>query len=117
MVPLDDPVLAGAYKSALANWRFEGYVLWEEIARHWVEGNLPGYTTREIARRMHEHVEAGGRIDQVIETRPEWSEHDYHYDLRIPVEGRLVYIETRLRFDDPADPDDPVILVVNAHDA
>ncbi|HEX5442242.1 MAG TPA: hypothetical protein VFW87_00375 [Pirellulales bacterium] len=45
----------------------------------------------------------------------DWSEHAFHYDFRIDIEGKAVYIETRLYFDDPDDPDDPWIHVVNFH--
>ncbi len=80
---------------------------------------LIGYTTREVARPMHEYVNGSsqGVIDEQRETRPEWADYDYHYDLRFEIAGRRVYIETRLFFDDPDDPDDPVIDVVNIHDA
>jgi hypothetical protein len=63
---------------------------------------------------MYKHVEGGGEIDQVKETRPEWNDFDFHYDLRVPIGGRLRYFETLLV---DGDPDDPIILVVNTHDA
>jgi hypothetical protein len=66
---------------------------------------------------MHDFVAAGGIIDQQAETRPEWTTHDYHFDLRIPLSGRVLYIETRLIYRKPDDPDDPRIHVVNIHDA
>lgn len=58
---------------------------------------------------------AGGEIDQVVETRPQWNFWSHHYDLRLTINGRLVYVETRLKYNNPADPDDPVIFVVNIH--
>ena len=36
MAMLVDPVRLSAYRNALANWRFEGYVQWKEVARDWV---------------------------------------------------------------------------------
>ena len=69
---------------------------------------------RQIARLMCAYVQAGGEIDRVPERRPEWNDRPFHYDLRIPIGGRLVYIETILLDDDP---DDPTIRVVNIHDA
>jgi hypothetical protein len=65
---------------------------------------------------MHDYVLAGGEIDQQKETRPEWNMHDFHYDLRIPIADRLIYVETRLIYRDAQDPDDPIIHVVNIHD-
>lgn len=116
MPPLTDPELLACYKNALANWRYEGYIIFTERAEEWIYVNLSNQTTREIGRLMLEYVSAGGEIDQQKETRPEWKERDYHFDLRIPCAGRLIYIETRLLYDDPSDPDDPVIHVVNVHD-
>ena len=117
MAPLTDPVLLEAYKHALANWRFEGYVLWSRVAAEWVRGELEGYSLRAVGREMHDFVVIQrGQIDQVAETRPEWNEHEFHYDLRFEIQGRAVYVETRLLFDDPSDADDPQIHVVNIHD-
>jgi len=117
MAPLTDPILLQAYKNALANHRFEGYVIWTEVALCWVRRELDGDTSNSIAALMYEFVASGGEIDQVVETRPEWRHlYDFHYDLRFSIHGREVYIETRLDFDDPGDPDDPVVLVANIHD-
>jgi hypothetical protein len=33
------------------------------------------------------------------------------------IDGRRLYVETRLIYSDPADPDDPRILIANIHDA
>ena len=117
MAPLADPTLLTAYQNALGNHRFEGYVNWTEVAARWVRSELEGFTTTAVAELMHDYVTSGGRIDQVRETRPEWPQHKYHYDLRFEIAGRRVYVETRLLFDDPTDPDDPVILVANMKDA
>jgi len=116
MAPLTDQTLLTAYTNALANRRFEGYVVWTEVAQRWVRRELAGLTTAEVAERIWDYVDAGGEIDQVVERREEWSHHDYHYDLRLTIGRRKVYIETRLSFDDPLDPDDPLILVANIHD-
>jgi hypothetical protein len=69
-----------------------------------------------IAALMYEHVRAGGEISEVKETRPEWADHEYHYDLRLPIQNRMVYIETRLFFREPLVPDESWILVVNIHE-
>jgi hypothetical protein len=117
MPPLTDPEKKACFENALMNWRYEGYILLTDVAYEWMDSNLQGFSVRTLGRIMHEHVMAGGAIDQQKETRPEWDFHDYHYDLRIPIEGRSVYIETRLIYDNPDDPDDPIIHVVNLHDA
>ena len=46
----------------------------------------------------------------------EWSgDHEFHYDLRPVVQGCQLYVETRLIYTDPEDPDDPLIHIVNIH--
>lgn len=114
MAPLQDPDLLARYRSALANWRVTGYVVWKETALTWLRDHLAGSDPRQIAYLMHQHVQAGGIIDQVVERRPEWSDYDYHYDLRLPIAGRLIYVETVLVDDDP---DDPILRIVSIHDA
>ena len=118
MAPLTDPTLLAAYTNALRNsLRYSGYVNWKERPQSWVRKELDGLTTDAVAELMYGHVRSGREIDQVPERRPEWSQYGYHYDLRFDIGGRKIYVETRLRFDDPTDPDDPVITVVNIHDA
>jgi hypothetical protein len=86
---------------------------WKPVARQWVEKNLDGLTIRVIGEEMFRHASAGGEIDQVRESRSEWSDSPFHFDFRIQVEGRLLYIETILIDDDP---DDPTIHVMSIHD-
>ena len=119
MPPLIDPVRCHCYRAALANWRFEGYVNFGRDASRWLGVELRDYTHRQLAQLLYEHVWAEPdcrRVDEQPETRPEWKEHEFHYDLRVRVGGRMVYFETRLICRNPNDPDDPLIQVVNAHD-
>jgi hypothetical protein len=57
---------------------------------------------------MHEYVEAGGAIDEVAETRPEWTAARFHYDLRLEFQDLRLYLETVLVFENPDDADDPL---------
>ena len=114
MASLTNPAILAKFRHALGAWNFAGYVTWKSVAREWVENNLDGFTTRSIGEEMFRFLEAGGKIDQVKETRREWTEHPFHYDFRLSIEGRLIYIETILVEDDP---DDPTIHVVSIHDA
>ena len=114
MPRLTDPETLAKLQHALDQWRFTGYVTWKAIARQWLEQNLEGHTTRSVAEEMCRFVADGGDIDEVREMRPEWSAHHFHYDFRIEVGGRLLYIETILVEDDPCD---PTIHVVSIHDA
>ena len=102
----------------MSNWSFSGYVEFDltEQSHAWIRSELRNIPLRDVAELMHRHAESGGVIDEVRETRPEWSgEHEYHYDLRLLVQGKQVYVETRLDFVRPFVPDEPSILVVNIH--
>jgi hypothetical protein len=118
MAPLNDPERLQCYRNALMNWKYDGFVDFTERAWVWLRAVFPSYTKRENARLLHSYVAAGGEIDEQIETREEWrDQHEFHHDLRVRIRGRLVYFETRLVYRNPADPDDPLIQVVNVHDA
>jgi hypothetical protein len=73
---LTDPERLLAYKNALSNWAFERYVEPElsDQAYRWIREQLGEFEIKELYRLMHEYVEAGGQIDEVRETRPEWSD-------------------------------------------
>jgi hypothetical protein len=114
MAPLPDPQILAQFMAVLSNWNVTGYVTAKEIILDWIAENLKGHDLRSIAKLMHDHLQAGGRPDQVRERRPEYNDRDYHYDFRLPVAGRLVYIETILVDDDPTD---PTIHIVSMHDA
>jgi hypothetical protein len=114
MARLTDPVILASFRHALSQWNFTGYVTWKPAARGWVEQKLQGWTTRCIGEELFGFFEAGGEIDQVRETRPEWTRERFHHDFRVEIGGRLLYIETILAADDP---DDPTIHVVSIHDA
>lgn len=117
MAPLTDPERRQAYEDALGNWAFAGYVEFKltEQCRSWIRQAL-GISVNDLSRLMHEYVDAGGEIDEVRETRPEWSSaHEFHYDLRLTIEGVSVYVETRLHDCQPFSPDRPWIQVVNVH--
>jgi hypothetical protein len=118
MAPLTNPERLRAYENALSNWSFEGYVEPEltDQAYHWIRQILGDFEIKELFRLMYEYVRAGGEVDEVRETRPEWSgSFEFHYDLRFPVRGKPVYVETRLKYRSPFIPDEPTILVMNVH--
>lgn len=72
---------------------------------------------KDIGRLMFEYVDAGGKIDEVPETRPEWSDlYEFHYDLRPTIHDKPVYIETRLNYRLPVAADESSITVVNIHE-
>jgi hypothetical protein len=120
MPPLTDPERSRCYLNALANWRYDGFIVFTKDAVRWLRAELPDYPPKELGRLLYEYVEANGCscMDEQVETREGWRDlHPFHHDIRMPVAGRLIYFETRLIYRDPDDPDDPLIQVVNAHDA
>jgi len=104
MPPLEDVELLKCFKAILSNWHVTDYVTAKGQALEWAGKNLPNFTLKALAKRMHEHVDAGGEIHQVRETRPEWNDWPFHYDFRLLWSDRLLYIETVLVDDDPTDP-------------
>ncbi len=117
MASLTDPARLEAFKDALRNWSFDGFVRFEltETAYRWIRRELNSISLKEIGSLMHDYVAAGGEIDEVCETRPEWSDYEFHYDLRFTIQDKPVYIESRLNYRLPVVPDESTILVVNIH--
>lgn len=113
MPPLTDPRVLSQFRAVLANWNYTGYVTAKDLALDWIANHLSGLTLRDVAKSMHHYLQRGETIDQVPETRPEWSMWPFHYDFRMRLAGRDVYIETILQDDDPSD---PTIHIVSIHD-
>jgi hypothetical protein len=95
MASLTNPEVLAKFRHALCEWNCTGYITWKPVAREWVERNLEGLTTRAIGEELFRHAKTGGEIDQVEESRREWSDCRFHYDFRISIEGRLLYIAKR----------------------
>lgn len=91
------------------------YIQWKKLPQDWLGANIPNVTTKLVHELMVKHAESTPKIDQIPETRPEHSHCPFHYDLRISIFGRRIYIETV--FDREQDLEDCTIWVVNIHDA
>ncbi len=114
MPSLSDPELLALYLEALNEWNCDGYIEWKPRPRDWLRENLGDFSQKAIGRLLYEHVLAGGEIDQVKETREEYRNTDsFHYDFRLHIDSRLIYVETVLRTSRMG----PTILVVSIHDA
>ena len=126
MAPLVDQNRRQAYLDALINCR---HALEKGVRTNFVQLNLTetahrfirkdlGILPDDIKRRMCQYVlEDGGEIDEQPEKRANWSyEFPFHYDLRLTIQDRWVYIESRLHYRIPFVPDDSWIEVVNVHD-
>ncbi len=113
MPPLSDAVVLAQFRAVLANWRYAGYVNAKDVVLEWIADELAGLTLKDVNQTMHDFLQKGGSIDQVPESRPQWNNYPFHYDFRLHLGGRFVYIETVLQDDDP---DDPTIRIVSMHD-
>lgn len=110
MPPLGDEALLERLLEALEGWRYDGYIDWKPRATAWLRKNLPGCSQKAIGRAMYSHVTGGGAIYEAKENYEGYrDDHPFHYDYRILVAGKRIYIETV--FDDKRM--GPTITVVN----
>lgn len=111
--PKDEAALK-CYREVLRRFGLvTGYIQWKGLPQTWLGVNLPNVTTKLVHELMVKRAAPNAGIDQISETRPEYSHWRFHYDLRISIFGRRVYIETV--FDQKEDPEDCTIFVVNMH--
>ena len=115
MPPLTDRERLTHYVTALSFWNIGCYVHWKSRVAADLRRNYD-ITTREFSRLMFEHVNRGGQIDEIPETRKPWrDEYPYHYDMRFAIpDGGQVYVETVLELG--REPDDARITVVSVHE-
>lgn len=112
--PSDQAALS-RYRNVLANFgRVTGYVQWKRVPVQWLADNLPEATVRYVNEKISEHAKAGGHIDQVEERRLEYVDWRFHYDLRLQILNRKIYVETV--FDDADDLEECTIWIVSLHD-
>ena len=94
--------------------RNSGGVLWKRPPAEWVLKNFDGCNTHTVDSLIHQHLVDCGEIDQVTETREDYRHLDqYHYDFRISILGRRIYVETVLGESSMG----PVVTVVSVHPA
>jgi hypothetical protein len=110
---LTDAIVLAQFQQVLSNWQYTRYVTASDTASEWMVNELAGVALRDLAKALFQFVQSGGIIDQQLEKRPEWNIWPFHYDFRLHLAGRFLYIETILRDDDPKD---PTIHIVSIHD-
>jgi hypothetical protein len=114
VAPLTDPRLLASFLEALKEWNCDGFIQWKRLPAEWLRKNLENLSQKAVGQLMWEYVASGGEIDQVAETREGYHDlYECHYDFRVPVAGRLIYIETLFEETKMG----PTIYVVNIHDA
>jgi hypothetical protein len=112
--PKDQDALDCYTKVLLDLGHCRDYIRWQPQALKWLSVELENVGVQLVHVAMQEYVKAGGKIDQVEERRPEYFSWRFHYDLRLPISGRRVYVETVL--DQAKEIEDCTIWVVNIHD-
>lgn len=117
--PEDAEELSLVRRAICESRRFtSGYCEWKESSARRIREHPPlvGLTPEAIKSLLVEHiVDRGGEIVQVREEREEYRDKfAFYYKSLVPVEGssQLLFVEFVLRDDDP---DDPAVLLVNAH--
>ncbi|HUY32038.1 MAG TPA: hypothetical protein VMV69_04595 [Pirellulales bacterium] len=80
----------------------------QRVGGAWEQGKL----VRNRSTSIEDHVAGGATLDQVREGRENWLDFEFHFDLRLEIEGKRIYFETVLV---RADPRDPLIEIVNVH--
>ncbi len=113
MPALTDATILAQFLAVLANWKYTDYVTARPLVLDWIASNLGGMGLKDVAKAMNDFCRSGGLIDQVPERRAEYSTRPFHYDFRLPLAGKAIYIETILQDDDPQD---PTIHIVSIHD-
>jgi hypothetical protein len=98
MARLTDPDILARYKQALAEWAVSGAIELEGRAPVGLRATLEGMSSDNFKEALYLHVcEKNGEVDQVKEEREPWREHwEWHYDVRLTINGRNIYVETRL---------------------
>jgi hypothetical protein len=91
---------------------------WDERAARRVrqDPELQGLTPEGIKELLQDYVaNQGGQIQQVPETRPEYSYRRFYYKVIVPVDGFRHGLFTEIVLSDE-DPNDPAVRIVNAHE-
>ncbi len=119
MARLTDPDILARYHQALADWGLgddEGGGGIELIggAHEGLRTTLEGVTVRCFKEALYHFVcQENGEIDQIKEEREPWRNHwEWHYDLRLTINGVKLYVETRLFPESFSSRQEPMVYVV-----
>src|SRR5438876_10396263 len=112
MPQLTDPSILAQFHAVLANWKYTDYVTAKPLALDWITNNLGGLGLKDVAKVMNDFCRTGGVIDQVPERRAEYSNWPFHYDFRLLLAGKAIYVESILQDDYPRD---PTVQIVSIH--
>lgn len=111
MPPLRDANTIDKFRAAFQDHN-SGGVSWNPVpALEWLRRNFSGITQQAVNCLILDHINSGGEIDQVVETREDYLHCGYHYDFLLRIRNRCVYVETILQESRMG----PVVTVVNIH--
>jgi hypothetical protein len=115
---MSNPAELALVEKALTS-RVDGCVLWHPKQAALVRRamKLLGLTPEFIQEEVIRHVQGGGRVRQVKESREKWKdERDYYYKVIVPMPdlfAKGLFVEMELLDDDL---DLPEVRLVNAHE-
>jgi hypothetical protein len=113
MARLTDPDTLARYKQALIEWAVTGAIELQGRAPEGLRTTLEGVTVRYFKECLFRYVcKEDGEVDQVKEQREPWCKcWEWHYDLRLTINGIRVYVETRLYPESFSSDAEPTILI------
>ena len=116
MPKLENPGIIALFVTAFTEAQACGELIrWKQSAIENMFRDFAGYTPDHVENLILSHLNSGGKIQEVKETRPEYLDFRFHYDFVVtdPLsKNEKVYIETVITCDDPELPE---ILIVSCH--
>src|SRR4051812_32884511 len=117
MPKLTDSTIRNAILQAFVNEeRWAGFVIWKPSAAEKLLRDFPGHRPPLVNSMVVTHLTSNGDIKFAKETRDEWLQCGFHYDVVLPgPDGKRIYAEMVLVNDGADDPDDLCVHVVSCH--
>jgi hypothetical protein len=117
MPKLNDPKLRDVVLRAfLEEETCRGFVTWKPSAVERLARDFPGYLPQLVNSLVLAHLRNGGEIKFAVETRDEYLQCGFHYDVLLPGhKGKEIYVETVILNDGANDPIDLQVHVVSCH--
>ena len=119
MARLTDPEILARYNQALKDWDVTGTVELIGRAHDGLRTTLEGVREIEFKEALYCFVyEENGKIDQVKEERESWrNDWEWHFDLRPTINGKKIYVETRLFPESFSSRAEPILYIVQIKEA
>lgn len=97
--------------------RVSGCCEWDEKSAQIFRYNPPlsNLTPEGVKDELIDHVDNGGEVVQVDQTRPEYKDRPFYYKVIVPMQGLRHGLFIEIVLDDD-DPDLPVVRIVSGHE-